>query len=69
MSAHEAGGRNLAGDLRDADRPAELVGRFPADDDAADIGERAVDHEPGLLHAELDRGRADRPAPAARARR
>ena len=30
------------------------------------IGQRALDHEPGLLDAELDRGRADRPAPAAR---
>ena len=36
---------------------ADLVGRFPAGEDAADIGERAVDHEPGLLDAEPQRGR------------
>ena len=35
---HEARGRHLARHLGDADRAAELVGRFAAGDDAADIG-------------------------------
>src|SRR6185369_91853 len=33
----------------DTDRTAELVGGFPAGDDATEVGQGAVDHEPGLL--------------------
>src|SRR5580693_9088020 len=51
----KAGGRHLAGHLGNPDRAAELVGRLAADDDAADIAERAVDDEPGLLHAHPNR--------------
>src|SRR5580704_5341920 len=47
----EARGGHLARHLGNPDRAAELVGRLAADDDAADIAERAVDDEPGLLHA------------------
>src|SRR5687768_18075902 len=53
----EAGGCHLPRDLRDPDRPAKLIGRLPPDDHAADIGERALDHEPRLFHAELDRSK------------
>ena len=47
--------RDLPGNLRDPDRAAELVGGFAADEHAADIGERAVDDEPGFLDAQPDR--------------
>src|SRR5580704_16910145 len=47
----EARGRHLARHLRDPDRAAELIGGLAADDNAADIAQRAVDDEPGLLHA------------------
>ena len=52
---HEAKRGDLAGNLRDPDRPAELVGAFAAGEQAADIGERPVDDEPGFLGAEPDR--------------
>ena len=42
-------GGDLAGNLRDPDRPAELVGGFAPGDDSAEIGQRAFDHEPGFL--------------------
>ena len=54
MSADKAGGRHLAGDLGDADRPAELIGGFTPGKDPADVGQGAVDHEPGLLRAHDD---------------
>ena len=61
MQRHEADARHLPGHLRDPDRPAELIGRFPAGDDAADIGHGPLDDEPGFLDAELDGGeRIDR---------
>ena len=37
-------------------RTADLVGRFPPGKDAADIGQRPIDHEPGFLDAEPERG-------------
>src|SRR5512143_4072412 len=40
---------DLAGDLGDADRPAELVGRLTAHKHPADVGECPIDHEPRLL--------------------
>src|SRR6185503_17991223 len=58
---YEADRGDLAGDLGDANGPSELVGRFTPDDHAAQIGECALDHEPGLFRAELDGGeRIDR---------
>ena len=50
----EARARHLAGHLGDADRTAELIGRFPSGEHAADIGQRALDDEPGLLRAAAD---------------
>src|SRR5271170_1637713 len=44
--------RHLTRYLSDPDRAAELIGRFPPDNDAADVGHRAVHHEPGFLNAE-----------------
>ena len=38
--------------LGDPQRTADLVGGFPAGEDAADIGERAAHHEAGFLNAE-----------------
>ena len=57
--------RDLAGYLGDADRATELVGRFAADHDAGDEAERAFDHEPCLLHAELERSQGIDPLSAA----
>ena len=51
MSGDEAEARHLSGHLRDANRATELICRFAADDDAADIAERPVDHGPGFLNA------------------
>jgi hypothetical protein len=44
-------GRDLPRDLSDPNRSAELIGGFAADDDAADITQRPVDHEPCFLSA------------------
>src|SRR5271167_548793 len=55
---HERGktdGRDLPRDLGDSNRSTELIGGFAADDDAADIAQRPVDHEPCFLSAEPDR--------------
>src|SRR6202521_2359822 len=51
----EADGSHLAGYLRDADGAAELIGRLPAGDNAADVSERALDHEPGFADAHGER--------------
>src|SRR3954466_8053696 len=51
----ESRGRDLARHLSDSNRPAELVRRFPAGNDAAEIGHRTVDHEPGFLEPKRDR--------------
>src|SRR5262245_20046977 len=39
---------DLPRDLRDANRPAQLIGRLMANDDPADIAQGLVDDEPGL---------------------
>src|SRR3954467_11535721 len=51
---HETERGDLAGNLRDPDWPSELVGASPARKQAADIGERPVDDEPGFLGAKPD---------------
>src|SRR5690242_16200183 len=51
----EAGRGHLAGNLGDADRPAELVGRLAAGENPTDVRQRAVDQEPGFLRAGHDR--------------
>ena len=48
-SGSKAGGGDLAGNLGDPDRAAELIGAFPSGENPADIGQGAVDDEPGLL--------------------
>src|SRR6516162_2820350 len=50
-------GRYLSRDLCDSQWPADLVGRFTSDKDAADIGQRTIDHEPGFLDPKPKRGR------------
>ena len=50
-------GGDLTRNLGDPQRAADLVGRFAPGEDAADIGQRPVDHEPGFLDAEPERGR------------
>src|SRR5215469_6489168 len=55
----KADGCDLSRNLGDSNRSAELIGGFAADDDAADIAQRPVDHEPCFLSAEpngLSRG-------------
>src|SRR3954463_4725027 len=52
---HEAERSDLAGNLSDPDRPAELVGAFAASEKAADEGECPVDNRPRFLGAEPDR--------------
>src|SRR5262249_49747626 len=53
--------RDLSRDLGDSDRSAELIGRLPADEYPAAIGERPRAHEPSSFHAEGDRlARPDR---------
>ena len=49
INGEQADSRDLAGDLGDPDRTAQLVGRFPPHDHPAKIGKRPVDHEPRLL--------------------
>ena len=52
----EADGRHLPRDLGDSQRTADLVGGFAPGKDAADIEQRPVNHEPGFLDAEPQRG-------------
>ncbi len=47
---------DLAGDAGDADRPGQLVGGFAPGRQLAEIGEGALDHEDGLVHAEAEGG-------------
>src|SRR5947209_18331646 len=57
----KADGRDLPRNLGDPDGPAELIGGFAADNNAADIAERAVDDEPSFLPAKPNRlGRRNR---------
>src|ERR1700722_14780377 len=51
----EAHRRHLSRYLRYPDRSAELVGRFTADNDATDIGERSIDDEPCFLRSHPNR--------------
>ena len=71
MSGDKSDRRHLPRHLRDPDRASQLIRRFAADDDAAEIAQRAVDDKPGLLHAHPDRLRrrhrlqiSDPPAPS-----
>src|SRR5215831_13025569 len=47
----KADGRDLPGNLGNANRPAKLIGGFATDDNTADIAQRAIDHEPDFLGA------------------
>ena len=49
-------GGDLTRDLGDPQRSADLIGGLAAGEDAADIGERAIHHEPGFLDAKPKRG-------------
>src|SRR4051794_21764200 len=51
--------RHLPRNLGDPDRARELIGRFPPDDELADVVEGALHHVPGLLDARPQR--AERP--------
>src|SRR5208282_6213050 len=47
----EADRRDLAGNLGNANGPAELVGRLAAGKHPTDVRQRAIDHEPGFPRA------------------
>src|SRR5690242_3827864 len=51
----KADGGDLPRNLSDSNRSAKLVGSFTADNDAADIAQRPIDHEPGFLTAKPNR--------------
>src|ERR1700733_2577506 len=46
---------NLPRYLRDPNRPAKLVGRLAADNDATNVRQRPIDDEPGFLRAHPNR--------------
>ncbi len=52
----KADGGDLAGDLGDPNRPADLIGVLSAGEDSANIGDGAIDDEPGFLHAQPNSG-------------
>ena len=63
ISASDAQRRDLARDLGDLDRPAQLLDIAAADEEIAEEGHRPVDDEANFLegHADrLDRTRLDR---------